>query len=41
MCVVPTPQVRNKVVGQGRGGGNFTRWKEGKYFVPSIRTFFA
>ena len=21
MCVVPTPQVRNKVVGQGRGGG--------------------
>ena len=40
MYVVPTPQVRNKVVGQGRGG-DFTRWKEGKYFVPSIRTFFA
>ena len=33
MYLVPTPQVRNKVVGLGRGGVHFTRWKEGKYLV--------
>ena len=41
MYVVPTPQVRNKVVGLGRGGGTFYK-VEGKYiFGSKAFTWFA